>query len=111
MSIHFTRSTKTVDNPEGESYLFVMEDDNEIVGICGIISKVGGFEPFYTYVTDKEVHENKELNIKTSNDVLRLDKKHSNSTEIGTLYLLPKARKGNGKLLSYSRFLFMVRIP
>ena len=81
---------KTVDKPKGESYLFVMEDDNEIVGICGIISKVGGFEPFYTYVTDTEVHE-----------------KHSGPTEIGTLYLLPKARKGNGKLLSYSRFLFM----
>ena len=43
---------KSVDSPEGESYLFVMEDNNELVGICGIISKVGGFEPFYTYVTD-----------------------------------------------------------
>ena len=51
LSIHFTRSTKTVDNPKGESYLFVMENNNELVGICGIISKVGGFEPFYTYVT------------------------------------------------------------
>jgi len=98
---------KSVDSPEGESYLFVMEDNNELVGICGIISKVGGFEPFYTYVTDTEVHESKELKIKTSNEVLRLDKKHSGPTEIGTLYLLPNARKGNGKLLSYSRFLFM----
>ena len=98
---------KSVDSPEGESYLFVMEDNNELVGICGIISKVGGFEPFYTYVTDTEIHESKELKIKTSNEVLRLDKKHSGPTEIGTLYLLPKARKGNGKLLSYSRFLFM----
>jgi len=98
---------KSVDSPEGESYLFVMEDNNELVGICGIISKVGGFEPFYTYVTDTEVHESKELKIKTSNEVLRLDKKHSGPTEIGTLYLLPTARKGNGKLLSYSRFLFI----
>ena len=98
---------KSVDSPEGESYLFVMEDNNELVGICGIISKVGGFEPFYTYVTDTEVHESKELKIKTSNEVLRLDKKHSGPTEIGTLYLLPNARKGNGKLLSYSRFLFI----
>ena len=98
---------KSVDSPEGESYLFVMEDNKELVGICGIISKVGGFEPFYTYVTDTEVHECKELKVKTSNEVLRLDKKHSGPTEIGTLYLLPKARKGNGKLLSYSRFLFM----
>ena len=41
-----------------------MEDDNEILGICGIISNVGGFEPFYTYVTDTEIHESKNLKLK-----------------------------------------------
>ena len=95
---------KTVDN-EGESYLFVMEENNRLVGICDH-QQVGGFEPFYTYVTDTEVHENKELKIKTSNEVLRLDKKHWSFYRNRNFIFASKARKGNGKLLSYSRFLF-----
>src|SRR5215203_3244638 len=37
--------------PAGESYLFVMEDlaTKRIIGTSGIVSKVGGFEPFYSY--------------------------------------------------------------
>ena len=39
------------DRPGGETYLFVMEDTatRTIVGASGIVSKVGGFEPFYAY--------------------------------------------------------------
>jgi arginine N-succinyltransferase len=37
------------DKPGGESYLFVMEDlaTRTVIGTSGIVSKVGGFEPFY----------------------------------------------------------------
>jgi arginine N-succinyltransferase len=36
------------DRPGGESYLFVMQDaeTGRVVGASGIVSKVGGFEPF-----------------------------------------------------------------
>jgi arginine N-succinyltransferase len=98
---------KTVDSPSGESYLFVMEDENnKLVGICGILSKVGGYEPFYTYVMTTETHKSKDLKVESNLEILQLEKKYDGPTEIGTLYALPSAR-GNGKLLSYSRFLFM----
>jgi arginine N-succinyltransferase len=39
------------ERPAGESYLFVMEDTdtNKVIGTSGIVSKVGGFLPFYAY--------------------------------------------------------------
>src|SRR5690349_21563024 len=46
------------DPPIGEAYLFVMEHvpSGEVCGTCGIVSKVGGFEPFYAYRVETEVH-------------------------------------------------------
>ncbi len=40
---------KTADKPRGEIYLFVLEDTStgSVVGTSCIVSKVGGFEPFY----------------------------------------------------------------
>ena len=37
--------------PNGQPYVFVLEDLNngEIVGTCSIYSKIGGFEPMYSY--------------------------------------------------------------
>jgi arginine N-succinyltransferase len=45
------------DPPGGETYLFVMEDleSRKVVGTCGIVSKVGGFEPFYAYRVETEI--------------------------------------------------------
>src|SRR5207253_11359909 len=39
------------ERPGGEIYLFVLEDlhTGKIVGTSAIVSKVGGFEPFYAY--------------------------------------------------------------
>src|SRR5438105_11370464 len=54
------------ETPGGESYLFVMEDrepgsdparPGRIIGTSGVISKVGGFEPFYAYRVETSVHE------------------------------------------------------
>src|SRR5437879_3525761 len=43
--------------PGGESYLFVMEDlaSHQVIGSSGIVSKVGGFEPFYSYAIEKSL--------------------------------------------------------
>ena len=40
--------------PRGETYLLVMVDthDGIIIGTSGMVSKVGGFEPFYAYRVD-----------------------------------------------------------
>lgn len=98
----------------GLPYVFVMEDmaTGAVVGTSSIYSKVGGYEPFYAYQIEKSIHESKELGVYREIDVLRLHKEHDGPTEIGSLFLLPEYwGKGNGKLLSLSRFLYMAEFP
>jgi len=100
--------------PEGETYLFVLEDTEKkkIIGISGVVSKVGGFEPFYTYQIKTAKKVSKLLKVKKDIQYLQLLRIHNGPAEIGTLFLLPEYRKhGNGRLLSLSRFLFMAQHP
>ena len=102
------------EDPHGESYLFVMEDleSGQIVGTSAMDSKVGGFEPFYTYKIEETLHESKSLKIKQKIPTLHLVVEHNGPCEIGTLFLHPDYRKGgNGRALSLSRFLFMAQSP
>jgi arginine N-succinyltransferase len=98
------------DAPGGETYLFVMEDlqSKKVVGTCGIVSKVGGFEPFYAYRVETSIVESKQLNVRKEIRMLHLVEQHDGPCEIGSLFLTPDHRKdNNGRLLSLSRFLFM----
>jgi arginine N-succinyltransferase len=100
--------------PRGESYLFVLEDleTHTVVGTCGIVSKVGGFEPFYAYRVETAIHESKTLGIRKEITTLHLVAEHNGPCEIGSLFLKPAYRKGGvGRLLSLSRFLFMADHP
>ena len=96
--------------PRGESYLFVLEEEEggAILGACGIVSKVGGFEPFYAYRVETSLHESRALKVRREVGVLHLVKEHSGPSGIGSLFLAPAHRGGGrGRLLSLSRFLFM----
>jgi arginine N-succinyltransferase len=98
------------DPPRGETYLFVLEDleTKKVIGTCGVISKVGGFEPFYAYRLETEVLESQQLNVRKTVRTLHLVEEHDGPCEIGSLFLSPDYRKdGNGRLLSLARFLFM----
>ena len=98
------------DRPNGESYLFVMEDlfTGKIVGVSGIISKIGGFEPYYFYRLKKETMKSDMLNLSKEVISLHFEKTHSGPAEICSLYLDPEYRNSqNGRFLSLSRFLFM----
>jgi len=98
------------DRPRGETYLFVLEDldNHHVAGTCGIVSKVGGFEPFYAYRIESTVHQSEMLGVRKEIRMLHLDEEHDGPCEIGSLFLSPEYRKdGNGRLLSLSRFLFM----
>ncbi|MFH0822607.1 MAG: arginine N-succinyltransferase, partial [Pseudomonadota bacterium] len=89
---------------------FVMEEleEEKVVGTSCIVSKVGGFEPFYAYRIEDCVHESKTLGIRKEVGILHLVAEHSGPCEIGGLFLAPGRRKhGNGRLLSLFRFLFM----
>lgn len=100
--------------PGGEVYLFVLEDleKGRIVGTSGIISRVGGFDPFYTYKVKNYLQQYEPLNIHNTLQTLELIRNHKGPSEICSLFLHPDYRRsGTGKLLSLSRFLFMKAFP
>lgn len=99
-----------VRRPAGESYLLVLEDltTGQVVGTSGIVAKVGGFEPFYSYCLRTTQKVSKALNVDKEIRYLELISNHAGPSEIGTLFLHRDHRhSGNGRLLSLSRFLFM----
>ena len=101
---------KVKEKPRGEAFLFVMEDlkTRKVVGTTGIVSKVGGFEPFYAYRIEKEIHVSETLEIRKEIPYLHLVSEHNGPSEIGSLFLSPEYRGGgNGRLLSLCRFIFM----
>jgi arginine N-succinyltransferase len=101
-------------HPGPEAYLFVMEDlrHQRVVGTCGVMSKTGGFEPFYAYRIEKAVRESKELNIRKEIPTLHLVTEHNGPCEIGSLFLHPQARsKHVGRLLSMMRFVYLAQFP
>jgi arginine N-succinyltransferase len=100
--------------PRGDSFLFVLEDidSGTVVGTTGIASKVGGFEPFYAYAIETALAESDVLKVRKEVQFLKLVTEHNGPCEIGSLFLMPEARKdGNGRLLSLVRFLFMAEYP
>jgi arginine N-succinyltransferase len=102
------------DRPGGESYLFVMQDEatGRVVGASGIVSKVGGFEPFYAFQIHEEVHHCDFLRVRTSVPYLQLLRQHDGPAEVGSLFLHPDYRKkDNGRLLQLVRFLFLAEYP
>jgi len=104
----------TPQRPGGEAYLLVMEDTEaqRIAGTCGVISKVGGFEPFYAYRVERSINESKVLNVRKEIETLHLVEEHDGPCEIGSLFLRPSHRRsGLGRLLSLSRFLFLAEHP
>lgn len=103
-----------VRKPGGESYLFVLEDTSkgQIIGTSGIVSKVGGFDPYFTYKISSETHACEELNARKDIPVLQFTANHNGPSEIGSLFLHPGYRKrGLARLLSLSRFLFIAGHP
>lgn len=100
--------------PGGELYIFALEDlkNKKLIGSSAIISKVGGFEPFYAYKKSIKTHNSKKYNIQKNYLILNLIKEHNGPSEIASLYIHPDYRnKGIGKLLSLSRFLYIALHP
>ena len=98
------------DGPRGEDYLFIMEElyTGRLVGVCAIISKIGGFEPYYFYRLEEEVRESKMIHMKSKISTLHFTSIHNGPAEICSLYLHPDFRNSqNGRFLSLSRFLFI----
>lgn len=102
-----------VARPGGEHYLFVLAGpDGQPVGTSGLIARVGGFDPFYTYELRTECKEHKPLNTRKEYQVLHLKRDHKGPSEVCSLFLHKDFRSsGRGRLLSLGRFLFMRAFP
>jgi arginine N-succinyltransferase len=99
-----------VRQPKGEYYLFALEDSvtRELVGVSGIASRVGGYEPWYTYEIRPERHAHPPLNIVREIAVLHLRQEHQGPSELCSLFLRGDRRRGGaGRLLSLGRLLFI----
>lgn len=101
---------KDVKQPGDEGYLFVLEDTEtgEVVGTSGIEAAVGMTDAFYHYHMGKVVHSSQKFDVYNTVDILTLCNDYTGMTEICSLFLREKYRKGNnGRLLSKFRFLFL----
>ena len=106
--------SEIADRPGGESYLFVLEETatRQVVGASGMVSKVGGFEPFYAYQIENTLFESPAIHIRKEVPILRLIEEHDGPCEVGSLFLDPTFRgDGNGRLLQLVRFLFIAEHP
>ena len=112
------KSQRSIENiperPGGESYLFVMQDADSaaIVGASGVVSKVGGFEPFYAYRLESQTIDSQFLKVHKEIPVLHLVREHDGPAEVGSLFLSPDYRKkDHGRFLQLVRFLFIAEYP
>jgi len=98
--------------PAGQAYLLVLESQGKVLGTTGLMSKTGGFAPFYSYEVIQEHFESRMLGISRDVQVLKLARIHNGPGEIGSLVLAREGRgQGHGGLLSRCRFLFMAEHP
>jgi arginine N-succinyltransferase len=100
------------DRPGGESYLFVMQDTatGSIIGASGVVSKVGGFEPFYAYRIERLAQRCDALGVNKTLPVLNLVCDHNGPAEIGSLFLTAGYRGTDaGRFLQLVRFLFVAQ--
>lgn len=99
------------DRPGGELYTFVLEQTERpgtLLGTASVVSKTGGFEPFYCYDVREEHYRSELLGVDKLVRSLHLVEDHSGPAEVGGLFLRPGARGGGfGRMLSVARFLFM----
>ncbi len=99
-----------VARPGGEYYLFALEDSDThmLAGVAGIASRVGGYDPWYSYEIRPERHVHEPLGVERDIPTLHLRAEHRGSSEICSLFLAPERRRGGaGRLLSLARFLFI----
>jgi arginine N-succinyltransferase len=105
----------TYEKPGEESFLFVLEDaenNGHIAGTCGIKSRIGLSQPFYSYKLTTITQASTQLNIFSKQKMLQVTNDLTGATEVGSLFLEPDYRRDRmGKMLSLSRFMFIALFP
>jgi arginine N-succinyltransferase len=98
--------------PENECYFLVMEEDGELLGTASVFTNLGAERPFYSYRISRDSKMSPEAGVKVELDLLHLVNDYHGDTELGTLFIMRKARGGGrGKLLSFARLLLIAADP
>ena len=88
--------------------LFVAERDGKILGISGIIPKLGVDRPFYSFKRSRHARKASQQDLSVRYDTLQLTTDFDDYTELATIFLAPEARgTGVGRLLSLGRLGFI----
>lgn len=101
---------KKVQSPDGEYYLFVLEDTDQkrLIGTSGILALTGQDSPFYSYRLSRYCRKSPSIGIEIEYQLLHLVNDYQGRSEICTLFLDPDYRGHHlGLFLSKARFLFM----
>lgn len=92
--------------------LFVLEVQDELLGISGIIPRLGSDRPFYNFKRSRYTRRSQAPKISVTHDMLSLCTDFDGYSELATLYVASSARgRGAGRLLSYGRVGFMLTHP
>ena len=90
--------------------LFVAQRGDEILGISGIIPKLGVERPFYSFKRARHARRSSAAGLSVKYDTLQLTTDFDDYTELATMYLSPNARgTGISRLLSLGRIAFIER--
>ena len=99
------------DENKEHGFFFVLEDpekEGHIAGTCGIKSRIGLSQPFYSYKLTTITQASQQLDIFSKHVMLQVTNDLTGCSEIGALFLQPEYRRDRiGKLLSLSRFMFI----
>lgn len=107
----FARTDETCGD---QTYLLMLEDTKtgEIVGCSALKSQVGVGKPFFSFKLLKIVQSSSAANRHFSMDVMLLVNEYSGTSEVGTLFVMPKMRgTGAGRLIAQSRYMFIAASP
>jgi len=92
--------------------LFVLEHDKNIIGISGIIPKLGLERPFYSFKRSRHTRRSSQPNLSITYETLQLTNDFDGYTELATILLSPAVRGlGLGRLLSLGRLAFIASHP
>ena len=88
--------------------LFVAECDGKVIGISGIIPKLGVDRPFYSFKRSRHARQSSQVDLRTEYETLQLTTDFDGYTELASIFLAPEARgRGIARLLSLGRLCFI----
>ena len=88
--------------------LFVAEKDGKILGISGVIPRLGVDRPFYSFKRSRHARKASQQDLSVRYDTLQLTTDFDDYTELASIFLAPEARgTGVGRLLSLGRLGFI----